>query len=58
MVGMMVRGLFSRLRFPYAQFPVSSVTGDLLFEPFWQAVFRLERLDLKVLYTIFYVQLH
>ena len=44
MMVFMVRGLFTRLRFPYAQFPCSSLTSDLLFHPFWQAVARLERI--------------
>ena len=48
MMVFMVRGLFSPLRFAYAQFPCANVTGDLLFHPFWQAVFRLERMSLKV----------
>ena len=45
----LVRGLFTTLQFPYAQFPTSSLGADLLFEPFWEAVKRLERCDLKVL---------
>ena len=45
---MMVRGLFTRLRFPYAQFPCASVRSDLLFHPFWQAIFILERVELMV----------
>ena len=45
---MMVRGLFTKLQFPYAQFPCANVTGDLLYDPFWEAVFRIERLGLKV----------
>ncbi len=48
MMVFMVRALFSPLRFPYAQFPCASLTGDLLYHPFWQAVFRLERMGLKV----------
>ncbi len=48
MMVFMVRGLFTPLRFPYAQFPCGSVTGDLLFYPFWQAVYILERMGLKV----------
>ncbi len=48
MMVFMVRGLFTPLRFPYAQFPCAIVTGDLLFNPLWQAVFRLERIGLKV----------
>ena len=48
MVMFMVQGLFTQLSFPYAQFPSSNVTGELLFDPFWEAVYRLERLQLKV----------
>ncbi len=44
----MVRGLFTRLQFPYVQFPCSNVSGDLLFNPFWKAVERVERCRLKV----------
>lgn len=49
MMVFMVRGLFTRLRFPYAQFACTTVTGDLLYHPFWQTVFRLERMQLKVM---------
>ena len=49
MVVIMVRGLFTRLQFPYVQFPCASVTGDLLFNPFWEAVSRIECCGLKVL---------
>ena len=31
----MVRGLFTRLCFPYAQFSASSLSGDLLYDPIW-----------------------
>ena len=48
MLVIMVKGLFSSLRFPYAMFPCDKVTGDLLFQPFWQASFRLERMGFKV----------
>ena len=41
MVMFMVRGLFSRLEFPYIHFPCCNVTGDLLFDPFWEAVYRM-----------------
>ena len=43
----MVKGLLTPLRFPYAQFPCSTLTGDFLVHPFWQAVFRLKRMDFK-----------
>ena len=45
----MVRGLFTQLQFPYAQFSCASVSGDLLYDPFWEAVCRLERLGFKLL---------
>ena len=49
----MVRGLLSPLQFPYAQFPcvkiTGDLTGDLLVDPFWEAVNRLEGLGLRVL---------
>lgn len=48
MMVFMVQGLFSQLSFPYVQFPCHKVTGQLLFDPFWEAIFRIERLGLKV----------
>ena len=38
MMAMMVRGLFTPLRFAYANFPAEKVTGELLFQPFWEAI--------------------
>ncbi len=38
MMVFMVRGLFSSLKFPYAQFPCVDLSGDLLYDPFWEAV--------------------
>ena len=43
-----VRGLFTNFQFPYAQFACKSISGDLMFNPFWEVVYRLERLGLKV----------
>ena len=48
MMVFMVRGLFNKLQFAYAQFPCAKVSGDLLFHPFWEAVRRIERCNLKV----------
>ena len=48
MMVFMVRGLFSKLQFPYVQFHCAQLTGDLLFDPFWEAVYRIERCELKV----------
>ena len=51
MLVLMVRGLFSSLCFPYAQFASSTITkSDLFIDPVWEAVMRLECLGLKVLY--------
>ena len=33
----MVRGLFTKLQFAYAQFPCSSLAAEKLFKPFWDA---------------------
>ena len=48
MLVIMVRGLFTKLQFPYAQFPCATLTGDLMFEPFWSAVYHIENAGLKV----------
>ncbi len=48
MMVFMVRGLFSKLQFPYAQFPCADLSGDPLYEPFWEAVGRLEACGFKV----------
>ena len=49
MLVLMVRGLFTQLKFPYVQFPCAAVCGDQMFEPFWDTVCRLERCSFKVL---------
>ena len=48
MMVIMVRGLLSNLRYPYVQFPSANITGEQLFQPFWSAICRLERIGLKV----------
>ena len=48
MMVFMVRGLFSKLQFPYAQFPCADLSGEMLYKPFWEAVGRLETCGLKV----------
>ena len=48
MMVFMVRGLFSKLQFAYVQFPCADLSGDLLYEPFWEAVGQLENCGLKV----------
>ena len=49
MVVLMIRGLFHKLNFPYVQFAVSNLSGDLLMDPVWEAIFRLERMGFHVL---------
>ena len=49
MVVFMVRGLFSKLKFPYVQFPCSSLNAHTLYAMVWECVAHLETLGLKVL---------
>ena len=44
----MVRGLFSKLQFPYAVFPSPSIKGSDLFPLLWEAVGRLTPNDFVV----------
>lgn len=49
MFTIMIRGLFTQLQFPYAQFPCKTISGDLLYDPFWEAVSRIERLVCNII---------
>ena len=49
MLVFMVRGLFSHLEYPYEQLPCHTLSADELFDPFWEAVSRFERLGLRVM---------
>jgi len=49
MLVIMVRGLLSKLNFPYAQFACANLTGDQLVDPVLEAIARLERQGIKVL---------
>lgn len=49
MLVLMVRGLFSQLKFPYAQFPSTSLCGHEMYEVVWDTVGRLECCGFKVL---------
>ena len=53
MLVIMVRGLFTKLQYPYAQFPSVKISGDQIFDPFWEAVYRIERCTLKVVGATF-----
>lgn len=46
---LMVRGIFTGCKFPYAHFPTDSLTGDQIFPIVWEAIERLERIGLKVM---------
>lgn len=49
MLVLMVQGLFTKLSFPHAQFLCTSVTSDQTYQPFCQAVCRLERCGFRVI---------
>ena len=49
MLVLMVRGLFSKLEFAYAQFPCNELSGDQMYEPLLDAVARLERCGFRVM---------
>ena len=50
MVVLMVRGLFADINFPYAQFACgSSLSGELLMDPVWETISRLERQGICVM---------
>ncbi|KAL5506287.1 hypothetical protein EMCRGX_G007900 [Ephydatia muelleri] len=46
---LMIRGLFTKLQFPYAQFLCCALKGDQLYDYFWEAVGRVVNCGLKVL---------
>ena len=48
MLVFMVCSFFTQIKYPYVHFPCANVSGDLLFAPIWEAVFRLERCGFKV----------
>ena len=48
MMVIMVRGIFTPLRFPYVQFPCKKIKGSLMFHSFWETVYHLERMGIKV----------
>ena len=52
MLELMVCGLCSSLSFPYVQFPCNQVSDDQLYnyDPFWEAVERLKRVDFMCLH--------
>lgn len=49
MLVFMVRGICSKLEFPYAQFPVTAASGEILCPIVWECVEHLEMIGLKVL---------
>lgn len=49
MLVVMVRGLFSKVQFPYLQIPCSKLHGYELYDIFWAAVERLERCGFDVI---------
>lgn len=53
MLAIMVRGVCTKLRLPYAQFTCVNLTGEQIYPLFWEAVFRVERCELKVIGATF-----
>ena len=49
MLVFMVRGVFIKLRFPYAQYPTQGITADYLFPLAWEVVKNLECAGFKVI---------
>jgi hypothetical protein len=49
MLVFMVRALFSKMNFPYAQFACHTLLGELLVYPVWEAISRLERQGICVM---------
>ena len=44
--------MISKLNFPYAQFACADLSGDLLIDPVWEAISRLERQGFRVMALI------
>ncbi len=53
MLVIMVRGLMTKLQFPYVQFTCVNLTGTQIYPLFWEAVYRVERCELKVIGATF-----
>ena len=49
MLAFMIRGLFTKLEFVYAQFSTNGVTGDTLFPIVCEAIRNIEECGLKVM---------
>ena len=49
MIVFMVRGIFIKLNFPYAQYPVTDLSADLLYPIVWEVVKNLEGAGFKVI---------
>ena len=49
MMVFMVKGLLHKFDYPYAQLACGKMTGDLIFDPMWEAIAKLERIGFFVL---------
>ena len=52
MLVFLVRGLFSKLVFLYVQFPCTALSGNQMYEPFWEVVKRFEFCGLRYVYIM------
>lgn len=48
MLVFLVRGLCTGLQFPFGQFACRNLKAEVMYRPITEAIFRLERLGLKV----------
>ena len=49
MMVFMVKGLLHKFDYPYVQFACGKMLGDLIFDPIWEAIARLERIGFFVI---------
>ena len=49
MLVLMVRGLFHKFNYPYAQFACANLSADLIFDPVWEAISRPEKTRIQSL---------
>ena len=56
MMVFMVKGLLHKFDYPYAQFACENLSGDLIFDPIWEAVAGLERIGFCVTMVLLQIE--
>ena len=49
MLVFLVKSLFHKFEFPYCQFPCTTLSGDEMYDPLWEAVGQLELCGFNVM---------